>query len=205
MIPGFNTARLLHLSQFLKPNQYQKLLDISHYETVPKATLLKEENRPSSDLNLIIKGSVSLESLGNEVAIVKTEPDQPHPFKFIGIPRHLALNEEEVGEEKDERVKRIRVEELEDTDNSTVRVLTREEVEMFVTPIYELRNLVKENQEMKLGLLTLFHERLLQKGKINVLRETLRDQLTHPLSFIHPLPSFDSRQINICQAIPRYD
>ena len=113
--------------------------------------------------------------------------------------------EEEVGEEKDERVKRIRVEELEDTDNSTVRVLTREEVEMFVTPIYELRNLVKENQEMKLGLLTLFHERLLQKGKINVLRETLRDQLTHPLAFIHPLPSFDSRQINICQAIPRYD
>jgi hypothetical protein len=120
--------------KYLTPNQYLKLLNISHYEVAAKGTKLKEENVPSSSLHLIINGSVSLDSVGSEVAVVKAEEEgQPNPYKFIGIPRHLELEEEEgegrEGEQKeDEKERKIRTEEQNETDNTAVEVVTKEEV-----------------------------------------------------------------------------
>ena len=116
--------------KYLTPNQYLKLLNISHYEVAAKGTKLKEENVPSSSLHLIVKGSVSLESLGSEVAVVKAQEGQPNPYKFIGIPRHLEVEEDEEkgGEGEDERARVMRMEEQNETDNTAVEVITKEEV-----------------------------------------------------------------------------
>ena len=37
------------------------------------------------------------------------------------------------------------------------------QTEIMVTPLMDLKRLLNDNPDMKLGLLTLFHERLLQK------------------------------------------
>ena len=138
---------------YLTPNQFDKMMGHGHIVTYEKDSELKKEGDNAKDLMLVLDGCIELRSVGSMVSKIDTKDGQ---FKFVGIPRKLTSDEDDVEKDDDANADHT-------TDNKMVQLISARQSKILVFNLAELKSLLGNEPALSNGLLQLFHERLLQK------------------------------------------